>query len=234
MPNRIPSGQNWLIDRAKSLGYKSDDDGVCFGYACVAMYYFFMDPGKNNRFFQFNTMLENIYTHSIDSLKKINNNKSTQLLGVKGFFERIEVFQQPNLYSDIFNGKPQYQFTQTTVETVFPETRHESCAKLTGCYSQTELQTYLSSLDTALKTAQEPVYIQLHATRHTIAIAYDPSNPAQPWFYIDANTGQAISLPVDIMAGQIFSGVTFDEKPALGIENFAIFSTEIYAYSESR
>ena len=233
-PIQIPRGQKWLTSRAKGLGYKSNDGGVCYGYANVGMYYFFMEPGTAGRLSRFNSMLENIHTYSIETLQKIDSNKSTKHLGVKGFFEGIEVFQQPYLYSGIFNGKPPSQSTQATIETIFPETNYESCGKLSGCYSKTELLSYLTSLGTELKKAKEPVYILLNATKHAIAISYDPANPGQPWSYIDANTGKAISLPVDKMANQIFSGVTFNKKPAFGNENYANFSTEIYAYSESR
>ncbi len=93
-PIKIPGGQKWLTSRAKSLGYKSNDGGVCYGFANVAMYYFFMEAGKNDRMSRFNTMLDNIYAYSEETLQKIDNNKDNKHLGVKGFFEGIEVFQQ--------------------------------------------------------------------------------------------------------------------------------------------
>ena len=36
-PILLPSGQDWLIQLATSLGYEIDKDGFCHGIACMGM-----------------------------------------------------------------------------------------------------------------------------------------------------------------------------------------------------
>jgi hypothetical protein len=42
----LPKGQDWIISRMKKMGYPSDDGGVCFGIAIMAMQAFLVNDLK--------------------------------------------------------------------------------------------------------------------------------------------------------------------------------------------
>lgn len=236
------AGQDPIIKLMKALGYTSNEEGVCFGIASMAL-----QAALVNDMTTLNKRLDFIYSHTTEELVKlINEAKEEQkkarslpsrpeadakrriILDILPFLEGIEIYHQPYQYNKLFRKPAHGQNVRKSSKLVKPSILDDKVKIIeprtfTGVYTEKELKSYFSSLHESFKGCNLPVTIELSSGNHTMAIVYDPNSGA--WSFIDANHKPVVtSLTndnfVNDMTDHIKSGFYFGE-----FNGYAIFKT---------
>ena len=231
----LPQDQEWIIQVMKDYGYSLKEDGdISFGIACMGM-----QAVHAHAVDQFNECLQRIY--DLYELKHIHHFNPIFHTDTK---EEIEQEEIPTDLKDFLKGILRYQevaasskprnekqknYTQDTLRNmplivpVESENTAETLLKLetfSGCYSETELQTYFYNIRFAFQEQNEIVSLVLCSTNRSMKISYDPE--AKHWICIDGDR-----LPVKIIGSQDISELSGWVSDGLSMDSPAIFSTHI-------
>ncbi|EKD72765.1 MAG: ankyrin repeat protein [uncultured bacterium] len=241
---RIPTEQDWLIQRMWQLKYTADAEGVCFGIAYMAVQALLIgEIDQFNRRLELiaDIPLENFASEFAERINKIQQKQEKNemlteddklMLEIPAFFEGIELYQQPNLYPDWFEekAKPHIQNAELTAPLIQSEklAKQGGMAKISdfslGIYTEQELIVYLNGFSSAIKNVPHPVALVLSSINHSITISYDPKK--EQWYFINANT-----LPMQILAEKNIADLANKMMTEFSLEKpqkTVMFATEIY------
>lgn len=202
----LKQGQNWLIQRMQKLGYKSSLHGVCEGIAHMAKQAILTDDMDtfNQRLQLINDIpLERFSTVVNTAIRKTPKTPQDELIAsIPAFFEGIELYNQANLYPDLFEPEkspktqtdfcitPRAEYSNLVASAKLENAGSSSlCGSFLGIYNDDLLKNTLIVLKNSVLSnvtpAMNPIAFTLTSTDHTITIGYNPRNDR--WYFIDAN-----------------------------------------------
>lgn len=201
----LPTGQAWLIQRMRALGYKADE-GICFGLANMMKQAFLQGPKSFKEFMtrlnQINAIPLEGFSEWIEKNKKEEQNKK-RVADVIAFFDGIELYHQGDIYPYLFSeGKaPKNQLdTSSTATLLQPDSLKggtESLANFRGVYTEDELIDFLtlmtSNFKTLLEKKEEPIALLLNGIGHSIFMGFNEGK----WFLGNPNFTSFLEEPCE-------------------------------------
>lgn len=205
-----------LIQHMQKLGYKSNEWGICFGVAHMAM----------------QAILAKEYTTFNERLTTINEKPDNPSTDIKAFFDGIELYHNSRYYTELNKTltTTDSQNADLALSLVQPtklesEGGIECIDRFSGVYSNEELTAHFKIFRTALQnqpTLKSPTAFILKSTNHAITVGFDPIQ--NKWLLADAE-----DLPIKELSYD--NAIALAVKYALNgmISKASIFSTTIYA-----
>jgi len=229
----LPVGQQWLVNRAQALGYRSNPDGVCHGVAHMGMHAWLL-----NDIDTFKNRLKRIYSIPVDQFANQAD------VDMRAFLDGIELYQQPYHYRQRVFDKhlsQKAEDAQVIDEYVQPikllakggvaiakKPTEPQESSFSGIYAEYEMVTYFSSFQRALANRnppfQERVSLILRCVGHSIHVGYDPKTKI--WCLIDGENLEQVDKQYDdinILASEVMHSFFGKEI----FSNIA-FATDIY------
>jgi len=217
-----------LIQYMIDLGYKSNVEGICFGFSNMAMQAILSEDMKtfDNRLY---VIQRDADTDKEKRLSDIERNKD----GITPFLDGIELYFRPTDYQHLFEpGKePCPQHTLSTAPLVMSKNIEEQgglvqSAKFSGVYDKNELIEYFKSLKESIENAiprhSKPVALILLSVNHSIMVGYDPTNKDEPWIFSDVQRTPTLYLEnEENIADALMDGFSSSLSKA-------VFITEVY------
>ncbi len=200
-----------IINIAKELEYKSEEEGVCAGIVFMGVQALLLEDMEtfDTRLFMLALMIQK-YKDDKPSLYKAIQEDPNLL----PFFEGIELYLQADEHPDLFgkehilSGQTDTTFIPFVSNLVLPQKLVnkgglEQATLCTGMYTTDELIKYLNSLKTVC-SSDVPLAVVLRAENHTIMITYKPET--NTWLFLNANQILKRSVAdTDTLASAIFS-----------------------------
>lgn len=170
-----------VINTMKSFGCTSDDEGVCYGVACVAVHAMLL-----NQIDQFDEDLQLI--------KESPEYNAQDQLTQRTFFEAVELCHQPKYYPCLFPSYLKNQNSQPiqNIRISFPLIESQAisdqggitiAARFSGVYSLSELAQCLQCIRAGLEKFPHPMALLLSDDGHIITIQFHPKEKV--WFFVD-------------------------------------------------
>ena len=223
----LPTGQKWLVEYMRSLGYKTNDDGVCFGVAYMAMQALLINQIK-----QFEERFDAIYADA-------QVNRQPRHYSTFAFFDSVAVRGKPSAYHYVVDN-PYHLSDEAGLEYTLPlflpslkkddeaedvpELKVVTPLSFSGAYSSDELGKYFASLQEAIDKSggrpQHPLTLVLSSQAHTICVSYVGGQ----WLVVNAS-----KLPNICQLYKSAADVTDAVYKAFKSSEHTIISTKCYA-----
>jgi hypothetical protein len=222
----IPVGHGWLIKRMQTMGYTANDKGVCNGVGLMGMQAILADEVE-----PFDRRLEATAIIPIDNFKEtILAYRKQSGEDITAFFDGIELYQQPQLYPDLFETQ-QVPERQDSVKSMHL-TLSQKLEKLggvvanidfsQGIFSRDDLLEYFKILSSEAKHLSQPIALVLGGSGHTITVGYHPTK--KKWLFINANR-----LPTEYIESDNIEMLVNNVLGAMSRNELALFSASIFS-----
>jgi ankyrin repeat protein len=240
------SAHKSLIKLFVKLGYK-ETPGVCYGMSIRWLEACFL--GEEYLFDARIKRIERIVSLGVDIVHKINALKAKkgkgltqddkELFDLLAFFDSLELYQDSDQHSDLFNLPYFSSQENCTFHSYFASSdKILSMGGLAQIYSEpmiltnTEITKYLEDLGMVLQKNSVPTDtfgVLLDGSGHTIALNY---NPKVGWGFMDINQYPAkfyymdAASAVKIIAKKIMTGLDFNKKGGPIAFNASVITTQ--------
>lgn len=210
--------QQWLIQRMETLNYKVDRKGICYGYSAMGVQAI---------------LAQNVglFKKRLDKINEIPVKNFSQVkdMDILAFFDGLIVNQQWAYYAKRLDRKKNVgiQLDERSFLITQPKLLEKSdgvikICRFTGVYSEDELKSYFTTLQTVTEKFPAPIALFLHSNHHAISIGFDFF--FKKWIIVDANHAiSAIDTPASLAKVLIRN---FQQAPIF-------LSTKIYASKEN-
>src|SRR3990167_3103588 len=196
-----------LLQQLKSLEYKTNEDGMCYGFAsCSALAFLARDIKTYNKRLD---LLETIEPEALperietvrDKVKAKHplTEEETLLNTIPAFFDGVAITYQPREYREFFSSEqmPSVQNLRQTLPLVTPINLEEPNSQaniaflpsFSGIYTQEEVKIYFNLLQTYFNQ-EIPISLQLVSSNHAITIGFDVETKS--WMMV--NSSQTIPI----------------------------------------
>ena len=232
----------WLVNRMQALGYKSEEEGICFGVALMAMHAILA-----NNLDRFNRRLEVIASIPLEEFrKKIEEAQAAQLarhkasnkshrlqdeliLEIPAFFDGLELYQNSRDYPHILENKIRDQSNNIkhVYRLISPdklEYKKIETTTFSGVYNLNNLIIYLDALKKLIIHFDHPLALTLSSADHSITVGYNPAG--QTWSFINSNSPPSLYFPLQdtsLVAKKIMKAFYF------ATTSFVALETNVYA-----
>ncbi len=242
-----------LIEFIHLLGYPNYSGGICFGLAAMAV-----SPVLNGSTEKTNLRLTTI-KFSLDAYKNMQiaceeNGESCPTLSwflnytlaldekidILAYCEGIAFHFFPSDYADCFDsdilpGRQDILLTDSIIQSIETEEKGgiAHAGTITGYYTESDIKTYIHSLDLALEDGENSASFSLiiDSRNHAIHIGY--SSETKQWCYFGINTesiGYCLKTTIDEIKKLIVSEF-FNE---IGVDLGLVISAKIYCLNEHK
>src|SRR3989344_1661439 len=229
-----------LLQSMEKMGYQVDENGMCFGFACMGMQAILADDLEtyNRRLEALEKIpLENLVS-DIDNIKKKVRAKQSLtedeeiILSIPAFFDGVALYFHPDQYPSFFEKetRPRTQNAEltfpralshklTTQEEKEEKVNVEKAGSFSGIYNLQKLKGYFKILRTTIEEQKynQPISFILVSSTHAVTVGYDPKRDC--WQWIDASNAEEIKTD-DKIAERVMNA--FSEN------SITTFSTEVY------
>ncbi len=234
-----------LISHLVKLGYRFNEEGVCFGLSSMAIQAALLGEEQVIRFNRRlnllasltpDALVENV-TQAREEVKKLGkappSEETRQWLEIQAFFDDLMFYQQPYHYRDWYEERkaPAQSLKQTAPLVLSTALEGQGGIReigdFIGAYSKQELKDYFTSFQTSIENDQaitNPVSMQLKSSTHAISITWSPT--IKHWLFADANKLpiQALFSPEDV-ASKVYLALKSQRD---SINDTLIFETLIF------
>lgn len=201
MPLNLKVKHDDIINLVNSLGYDTDDGGMCNGITMMAVQAFTVGRVK-----EFNARLKFLKRHNISRRLKRYQRKVTKasqsgklpqlvsrnqkLIDVVAFCDGVNLYQDPDNNDSLF-GRCVTQSNRDSIANLVDSSELKALGGLEkinswlGVYDDNELKQYVSELNRIAKKVRCSFTLIMYSSDHTMAMCYDA--PSEKWFVINAN-----------------------------------------------
>ncbi len=191
--------QPYIIKPMKALGYKADEVGICHGYSMMAIQALLSDDIET-----FNDRVNYLLSEHYDILascqilqKKLAaqtpfsqlyfTSEEKKIIALKGFFEGIEIYFQPQDYQELFGKRLHQTHTiEASQRVITPAIESEggmvAIKGWMGAYTFAAFKMYIFALDMVAREHKHDLAMLITGHFHTVTIIYQ----AGIWSIYDA------------------------------------------------
>jgi ankyrin repeat protein len=184
------NSQSWILTPMHNLGYKIDQNGMCYGIGHMAMHAILANDVAT-----FNERVVKIRTIDPEALQSDIASKSAaekqDRADILAFCDGICLYHHPKEYSQFIEHKVTKQDARIIAKEIAPvdlvknEGEIVQVGSSTTAFGSYELKAYFEKMGEAFQNAPAPVAISLIANNHDICLGYIPDK--KEWCLFDIN-----------------------------------------------
>ncbi|STX28546.1 ankyrin repeat-containing protein [Legionella beliardensis] len=190
-----------LIEVGTCLGYKSFEDGLCYGFSCMLAQAVLAQDTENflNRLHliaSYKPDFQRLKNDIQSARKKVKNKEeldteTQNLLDILAFFDGIELYLYPEEHTELFSDGA--YINQEKITAIYPHVKSKALEKTEliillnkpYAFDEADLTSYLNDLATILKQTDSSFPILLGSGAHNVYLSY--SKARDTWIYVDTN-----------------------------------------------